>query len=205
MEPLADAGGFLLLRANLARSLEGGIPCLDRLRAAARWTKTEPCALPFAENSRRNLRNRTCWPLRLTRTFFFSRRYQKKPSPPSMRRAMTIREGPSYPGPERKPTMEVSLCPYFFFNCLNRQKKLAPWTDNSGNQYEIVQSENNNALSCVRMAPCRPGAFLFSSAFFGPIWPEAWRNTKGRHSLPGAVFSRFPTGQKGNGPPCHFV
>ncbi len=92
---------------------------------------------------------------------------------------MTIREGPSYPGPERKPTMEVSLCPYFFFNCLNRQKKLAPWTDNSGNQYEIVQSENNNALSCVRMAPCRPGAFLFSSAFFGPIWPEAWRNTKG--------------------------
>ena len=31
-----------------------------------------------------------------------------------------------------------------------------------------------------------------------PIWPEAWRNTKGRHSLPGAVFSRFPTGQKGN-------
>ena len=66
MEPLADAGGFLLLRANLARSLEGGIPCLDRLRAAARWTKTEPCALPFAENSRRNLRNRTCWPLRPT-------------------------------------------------------------------------------------------------------------------------------------------
>ena len=66
MEPLAAAGGFLLLRANLARSLEGGIPCLDRLRAAARWTKTEPCALPFAENSRRNLRNRTCWPLRPT-------------------------------------------------------------------------------------------------------------------------------------------
>ena len=54
MEPLADAGGFLLLRANLARSLERGIPCRDGLHAATRWTKTEPCTLPFTESSRRN-------------------------------------------------------------------------------------------------------------------------------------------------------
>lgn len=86
-----------MLWANLARSLEGGIPCRDGLHAATRWTKTEPCALPFTENSRRNLRNETCWPLRLIRTFFFSRRYQKKPSLPSVRRAMTIKEGPHPP------------------------------------------------------------------------------------------------------------
>ena len=28
----------------------------------------------------------------------------------------------------------------------------------------------------------------------GPSWPEAWRRTKGQHSLPGAVLSLFPTG-----------
>ncbi len=33
----------------------------------------------------------------------------------------------------------------------------------------------------------------------GPSWPEAWRKTKGQRSLPGAVFSCFPTGQEGNG------
>ena len=28
----------------------------------------------------------------------------------------------------------------------------------------------------------------------GPSWPEAWRRTKGQHSLPGAALSLFPTG-----------
>lgn len=50
MEPLADAGGFLLLRANLTQSLEGGISCRDGLHAATRWMKTEPCALLFTES-----------------------------------------------------------------------------------------------------------------------------------------------------------
>ncbi len=36
VEPLADAGGFLLLRAKLARSPEEGIPCRDGPRTTIR-------------------------------------------------------------------------------------------------------------------------------------------------------------------------
>ncbi|GFI48091.1 hypothetical protein IMSAGC019_03417 [Lachnospiraceae bacterium] len=40
MEPLADAGGFLLLRGNLARSRKGGMPCRDGRHAATKHTGT---------------------------------------------------------------------------------------------------------------------------------------------------------------------
>jgi len=90
------------LRANLARSRKGGIPCREGLHAATRQTGTGTCAPPSTGSSRRNLTSGTCWPSRPTQTFFFSRRYQKRPSPPSTRRAMTIGAGPSCPGPERR-------------------------------------------------------------------------------------------------------
>lgn len=45
MEPLADAGGFLLLRANLARNRKGGMPCRNGHRTAIRQTGTGTRAL----------------------------------------------------------------------------------------------------------------------------------------------------------------
>ena len=39
-------------------------------------------------------------------------------------------------------------------------KSPPPWKGNSGNQCEIIQSQNDSYISCVRIAPCCLGAFL---------------------------------------------
>ena len=52
------------------------------------------------------------------------------------------------------------------------KKSLAPPPGYSGYLYEKYYHVNDSSISCVRMASCRPGVFLFLWDNFGSYWPE---------------------------------
>jgi len=82
------------------------------------------------------------------------------------------------------------------------------WSNNACRGYVIKTMENAassqrilarclwNCTKSLTSAPWKKRRHIIrtDSPDLGPSWTEAWRKTKGRHSLPCVVFSRFPTG-----------
>lgn len=58
---------------------------------------------------------------------------------------------------------------------------------------DTLQAKNMKSLTSALLRRRRTTTKI-GNTDLGPSWPEAWRRTKGQHSLPGAVLSLFPTG-----------